>query len=170
MFIACTFLTVMLASCEGCEDEDIIPPATETTPTTVLYLNYGQHEWYDTLSGREDKCKFFDGVMNKAAQVVVRILVPDPTSAAKMRDLYPAQVKTRYPDFPSGDPNGLGFNVPQTGGYAMLIQIYGEIDTDCCPGPPPGRPYFEGFWPYDDTENGFRLRHIIPEYRYCIFI
>jgi len=169
-YVACAVLIFTLSSCKACkDDEDYIPPASESAPTTTMYMNYGVHNWYDTVTNRMDKCRYFDGVQNKAAQVTVRILVPDATKAGGARDLYHPQIFKRYPDFPSGDPNGMGVQVPVSGGYIMLISIFGEPDEDCCPGPPPGRPYFESIWPYDQTENGFRLRHVLPEFKYCIY-
>lgn len=149
-----------LASCT----DDHLPAANENTPRTTVYLQFGIDPYgrFDTIATRHDPCKWFDGIQNKAAQMTVQTLVPDASKPSGMREINPPQIFKRYPDFPDGDPNGLGVQLPESGGSIMIVTIYGEPNADCCPGPPPGRPIFRLFWPYGKVETSIRIRRMIP--------
>jgi hypothetical protein len=164
--ICLVLLCLSLTSCESCGD-DGIPPAEETTPRTTLYLQFGNSFLFDTVTDRYDSCRYFDGLNGRAVQMVVEIMVPGPGG---LKNLYPPQVFKRYNDFPSGDPSGKGVQVPETGGYVMVVTIIGEESADCCPGPPPGRPVYRTVWPYGETQLQFRVRKMLPEtVDYCLY-
>ncbi len=153
-------LCLLLSACDS-----ELPPADSQTPSTTVYLNFGHEPLnrYDTVTARYDPCKFFDGWINKATQVSIRVCVPSPGNPPSFKDIYPVQNFQRYPDFPSGNPNGIGVQLPETGGFVMIVTIYGEPDSRCCPGTPPGRVIYRLMWPYATMEGAMRVRYMLPE-------
>ena len=129
-------LAGILCACDG------VNPATATTPTTTVGLLFGEHPLYDDLPDRNDPCVWFDSEMNKAAQVNVEIFVPVFDEDGRVKNVIQIGKTQRFVnghDFQNGDPDGINAKVPESGGYQMVVTVYGEIDEDCCPGPPTTR-------------------------------
>jgi len=168
--ISVTFLAGIIINFGGCDPayEDL-PPADPSAATTQMYLNFGVSFRYDTVNGKSDPCRYFDGVSSSAAQVIAEVLIPSAEEVGGVADLYPPQTFIDGKDF-NRDPNGIGIRVPQKGGYFMVITVIGYPSPDCCPGPPVGRPVYRTIWPYSETDMGFRLRHILPQFQYCLYI
>ncbi len=165
--ITCVAVGLMALLMTACDTE--IEPADESTPSVTVYLLFGADAFgtntFDNAEDRHNPCKYFDGLMNKAVQVDVRVAVPDPTSQYGFRDIYPIQTFLRNPDFPGGDPNGIGVQLPGTKGFVMIITIYGEPDPRCCPAPPSpvGRVVYRRIWAYSTMEGALRTRAMLPE-------
>ncbi len=150
----------------GYED---LPPADPSVAKTTMYFNFGGHPLYDTVGGGTDPCRYFDGQSSSAAQVIVEILIPSTSSPGGLENLYPPQVFVDGKDF-NKDPDGIGVQVPQKGGYLTLITVIGYPNPNCCPGPPVGRPVYRTIWPYTETQVGFRLRYVLPQFQFCLYI
>lgn len=141
-------MSLVLVACAG--DPDAPPPATPSTPQITAGMGFDSY-LYDDLVDRNEPCLWFDGYQNKAEQVTVFIYSTDPSGV--LLQIYPPQIFRDGKDFYGGNPNGLHFKAPESGGYVMVVRVYGKPNADCCPGPPPGRPVYEAWWPYDEIVN-----------------
>ena len=142
-----------------------LPPADKNSPTVVAPLAF-DHPWYDELPERGNKCRWFDGMQNSARQVDVRVLSMN-TDNGTLYDLYPVQTFVNGRDFFYGNPGSLGITMPRSGGFFLEVTVYGEPDSDCCPGAPPGRPLFRAMHPYD--EYGGVGRFNVPRFVQCLY-
>ncbi len=125
---------------------------------------------YDYLPDRYDPCRWFDSEMNKAVEVHTQTFTFN-----EQMGVYQISGKKKFldgTDFHNGDPDNLLVPIPVTGSWFMIIDVVGEVDEDCCPGDPPGRPvyretitYIEGRKPYS-TAYAPRF-HVLPEFEEC---
>ena len=158
-------LAGIVGACGGIE------PATSNSPTVTVGLGFGDDLVFDGVPDRYDPCKWFDSEMNEAAQVNVEIFAPvfdDDGEIADVIQIGETQTFVNGYDYQNGDPDGIHAEIPSTGGFLMTVTVYGEINEDCCPGPPPGRPVFRSIWPYTEY-GGFPVFKMLPSFSHCLF-
>ncbi|MCE2503969.1 MAG: hypothetical protein J4G05_07930 [Chlorobi bacterium] len=71
-------------------------------------------------------------------------------------------------DFQNGNPNGIRAEVPKRGGYLIRVVVTGEVNEDCCPGPPPGCPVYRKIWDYRDDKVEIRAQ--LPKFLKCDYL
>ena len=164
------FLIVFAINLIGCEPgyEDL-PPADPSGAKTTMYFHFAGHLLYDTVGGHTDPCRYFDEESISAAQVIVEVVVPSTTAPGGIEHLYPPQVFIDGKDF-NKDPDGIGVQVPQKGGYLTVITVIGYPSPDCCPGPPVGRPVYRTILPYTETQMLLILKSILPQFQFCLYV
>jgi hypothetical protein len=155
------FAVALLTGCTE-ETKHFPAPSTDNTPTKSITIKFND----PILSGapdRNNKCKWFDGVMNTAQFTTVETY---GSVNGTLAEIIPMQ------SFYAGDFAGAtipNVEVPESGFFVQIVTVFGQNDPDCCPPPPTGggTPVYKIVWGPTMSPSVTQFK-MLPEFIYCL--